>query len=365
MVNLVEKMHHLCIFLLLILSPFRKILPQPSQLYLVAEPVFHYGSIVPHHDFMHEFIEGPLVAGELKLGIQTTGKHAWERLYGYPCYGMGLYYGNIGNPEVLGNPFALYSFFDVPLIRGRHLSFHTQMALGMAAGFRPYHPACNPLNLAIGSRVNVFFYYNFYVGIALSDRLRWIHGANFTHFSNGVLTLPNTGFYLLDYFTSLQYTLYSDPPSFKKDPMPSFHPSHEFYLMPAAGLKKTQIEGRSWFASTLTLGYYYQIGPINKVGTGVDFFYDTSLQESFSETEPDFSDILRAGIFAGHELLIDRIGLVVNQGVYWYRKTRFYQQFYSRLAIRYHFPSGLIPSVAIKSHWGKADYIEWGLGYSF
>lgn len=117
---------------------------------------------------------------------------------------MGLYYGNIGNPEVLNNLFALYSFFDVPLISGRLLPSHTQIALGMAAGFNPFHPTYNPLNLAIGNRVNVFFYYNFNVGIPLPDRLRWVHGANFTHFSNGVLTLPNTVFYLLDYFTSLQ-----------------------------------------------------------------------------------------------------------------------------------------------------------------
>ncbi len=355
-----------CLYLFLFLVTFSPgALAQEKSTEWVLEPVLHYGSIVPHHEFMQEFLDGPLVAGELKWGIQTTGQNAWEQLYGFPRYGFGVYYGNIGNRQVLGNPLALYSFYDIPLLRAGHFRLNTQFALGLAGGFHPYDPEENPLNLAIGSRMNVFFYYNLNVGLRLSDQVYLVQGANFTHFSNGALSLPNTGFYLLDYYISLQYRLHPGPLGFERKTLPAPGKRHEGYVLLAAGSKKTSIGGRSWFTSTLSLGYSYRLSRINRLVIGFDSFYDSSLEQAFPGEDPAFAEILRAGVFAGHELLIGPFRVVVNQGIYLYRKVNTFQDYFSRLGLRYVFHSGLMPSVSIKSHWGKADYIEWGLGYVF
>jgi len=326
------------------------------------EMVFHYGSIVPHHDFMHDFMEGPLMAGEVKIGFQTHGKLAWEQLYNYPRYGFGYYFGTIGNPDILGLPNAVYSFFDVPLIKKNRFSFNTQMALGVSYNFHIYDPATNPLNLAIGCNPNVFFYFNLNAGFRLSDRITLKQAANFTHFSNGAVKMPNTGFYMLDYYAALQYDLDDHLPNPYRHELPAIEKRNQMFFLIASGAKQVYYQQDHYLMATLSAGYYRLIGRINKVGGGVDLFYDASLERNEPGGLP-FGWLIRQGFFAAHELLIHRFSLVVQQGFYGYRKMNLHQKYYSRLGIKYQLMNGLFLNISLKSHWGKADFIEWGFGY--
>ena len=38
---------------------------------------------------------------------------------------------------------------------------------------------------------------------------------------------------------------------------------------------------------------------------------------------------------------------------------------YEKLSLQYNFPKDLFAMVMLKVHWGRADYIGWGLGYKF
>jgi hypothetical protein len=326
------------------------------------EATFHFGSIIPHCDFMREFMDGPLVAGEIKMGFQTIGEKPWEQLYGYPRYGLGYYWGTLGNKKVLGLPMGIYSFFDIPLVRKSRFSLNNQLALGLSFGFHTYDPVENPLNLAIGSNINVFFYYNINTGIWITDRLRLNQGANFTHFSNGAVKMPNTGFYILNYYAGLQWVIDKEIPAYIYHILPPFRGNNQFFFLLASGIKQVEYKQEYYPMATLSAGYYRQIGRINKLGGGIDLFYDASLERNNPEGLP-FHWLLRQGFFVGHELLIDNFSLVVQQGMYGYRKMNLHQKYYSRLGIKYHFKPGLFLSISLKAHWGKADYIEWGMGY--
>jgi hypothetical protein len=35
------------------------------------------------------------------------------------------------------------------------------------------------------------------------------------------------------------------------------------------------------------------------------------------------------------------------------------------VGMRYRFDNGLLLNLVLKSHWAKADYVEWGVGYTF
>jgi hypothetical protein len=39
--------------------------------------------------------------------------------------------------------------------------------------------------------------------------------------------------------------------------------------------------------------------------------------------------------------------------------------FYHRLGLRYQFKEHLLLNLVLKSHWARADYIEYGIGYVF
>jgi hypothetical protein len=38
---------------------------------------------------------------------------------------------------------------------------------------------------------------------------------------------------------------------------------------------------------------------------------------------------------------------------------------YHRIGMRYQFSNGITANLVLKSHWAKADYVEWGIGYTF
>ena len=52
-------------------------------------------------------------------------------------------------------------------------------------------------------------------------------------------------------------------------------------------------------------------------------------------------------------------------GVYIKDKYQPEDYFYHRVGMRYYFKNGLNAQVVLKSHWARADYVEWGLGYTF
>lgn len=350
-------------FLFALLSCMPAFAQEPSRNRII-ETSFHYGSIVPHHEFMHEFLEGALLAGELKYGIQSTGKSAWEQWLGYPVYGFGYYFGTIGNRQVLGLPQGVYSFMEFPLLRTGRLKFGNQIALGLSYNLKVYDPETNPLNLAMSTWLNVFFSFNLNLGIRITDHLVFKQGANFAHFSNGAVKIPNTGFYMLDYYSGLQFDIDPTPYRYNRHDLPAFSRSNHFQAVLAGGTKQTEYKGKQYFMSTLSLAFARKISRVNRIGIGADLFYDAGLEQNFPEGLP-FHWLLRQGFFAGHELLIWKFSVIVQQGIYGYRKINLHQKYYSRLALRYHLTDHAFMNISLKSHWGKADYIEWGAGYSF
>ena len=39
-------------------------------------------------------------------------------------------------------------------------------------------------------------------------------------------------------------------------------------------------------------------------------------------------------------------------------------ELYHRVGMRYQFDNGLLLNMVLKTHWAKADYVEYGIGYT-
>jgi hypothetical protein len=349
---------------LLLFSPGCMLCQTPQKNVLTTEIALHYGSILPHHDFMFDFLEGPLVAGEIKIGLQTIGKRPWEQLYGYPRFGLGYTFSTLGNPDVLGYPNGAYSFLDIPIIKSRKISLQNQMCLGLSFNFNRYHPVENPLNLSIGSRINVFFSFDYHLSFRLSEQMSLNQGVRFSHFSNGRIKLPNVGFYMLNYYAGLQFSFLNDSKEEYVHELPPFKARNNIYIWMSGSTKEYEGSlGRNYPATTLCVGLSRQVGRISRIGVGLDMFYDASIM-SASEEELSFSEVFRQGFHLGHELIVYRFSLIVQQGIYTYRRVNLHQLYYSRLGLRYHLTPGFYSKVSLKAHWGKADFIEWGFGFN-
>ena len=49
-----------------------------------------------------------------KFGWQSRDPEIWGK-YGYPTYGFGFYAGFVGDPQIFGNPNAIYSWIRFPI----------------------------------------------------------------------------------------------------------------------------------------------------------------------------------------------------------------------------------------------------------
>jgi hypothetical protein len=94
--------------------------------------------------------------------------------------------------------------------------------------------------------------------------------------------------------------------------------------------------------------------------------YDPSLSNEianaptyiFDHSEPQ----VQVSMYGGYEHVAGRISIPVQLGVYLYNRYVI-SQLYQLIGLRYRFAEKWVASVQLKAHFGKADYIQYGIGY--
>ena len=76
-------------------------------------------------------------------------------------------------------------------------------------------------------------------------------------------------------------------------------------------------------------------------------------------------DIVRPGINAAYQLDLSKLGFILNLGYYLSGKEKSNGPLYEKISFQYCFTKHLFANVMLKVHWGRADYIGWGVGYRF
>ena len=72
-----------------------------------------YGNILAHDQHVKELVSNPVTGAELSLEFQTMGEKSWQQFTGFPIVGVGAVWLNLGNPQKLGNAFALYPYIVI------------------------------------------------------------------------------------------------------------------------------------------------------------------------------------------------------------------------------------------------------------
>lgn len=345
-----------------ILSFAQEIIPNKRSYFF--ESLFQYGSILPHKIALKHLHTGQLFGYELKFGIQTIGNNLWKKNYNHPEVGFGFYGANLGNPSVLGNPNAFYSFIRIPIKRGRKFIPFYQIATGLTYNLKPYDPVVNPENLAIGSELNQ--YLNLSIGgrLKINRKLCLINEIGFTHFSNAAIKKPNKGINSFSYKLGMNFNTVHQEFVGRKYEIPDLKPIYEFYIFYGAGFRQHNPGEEYYFTSTISTGLLRQYGYKGKYGIGMDVFYDETLY-IFVDDEPLLKYALKQGFFLSHEFIISGFSIVTQLGIYTYQKSFAHHTFYNRIGLKYKFSKHFFTNISIKSHSAKADFIEAGLGYYF
>lgn len=327
------------------------------------------GFLAAHHGTMGHLYKDRLFAGEISFSKRMRSKD-WSEEYRNPYVGVTLYGSNLGNKEILGYGFGAYGFIEFPWTRSEKHVFTCKLGAGLGGVTKVYDKDKNPKNVPMSTFLNAI--------ICLGIQGRWyikpehalIYSLDLTHFSNGSSKVPNLGVNMPFVGLGYGYTFK------KKETSPDFKLA-KFEHVPFF---------KSWNASVVGIISDKQIFPTGgkrypvfalsgmlhkqfKPKVGMEIALDVISKQSithYREYIPKTqATILQVGAFVGYNIPLDKFRFVIGMGAYIKDRYDPDGMFYHRVGMRYQFQNGLLLNLVLKSHWAKADYIEYGVGYTF
>lgn len=320
------------------------------------------GFLLPHRSVMTHLLKGHAVGGELNLVKQTSGRQEWEMEYGRPRYGVSVYFSDFGNIEVLGQAFGTQGFVELPMATYRSWSLNGKLTAGLGFVTKKFDLEDNPKNNAIGSHLNALVIF----GVNINKYFKqstWSLGIDMTHLSNGAASLPNLGINVP--YLSLGYTRYFQPLFIAEEAtsQPIAFVQHAFYTSALFSLKQIYpTGGRHYFVGSASAIYHHQFTRKAAVDIAFDVISNQSHADETSATVSQW-DILQLGVYAGYVLPVNQFDYLLGMGYYVKKTINPNGPVYHRFGFRYHLNEKVMLNLSIKSHWGKADYFEYGIVY--
>ena len=324
----------------------------------------------------------------LRFIMQTTGENAWEQLFNYPRWGVGLNISDFNHSIEIGRPFALYAFLNAPFARWKNSSFNYELAFGLSTNWKSFNPVTNQYNVAIGAPFAFFIDAGLNYRFAISKRFDLDAGFTLTHFSNGALKVPNFGINTIAPKISVIYNL-QERPEFIERPIPEFKPHFEWEFSTFAGLKNLvfsepvqadiieQYEGLFFpvFGFTATLNRH--VSRMSKFGLGANYVYNSTANaqdvaikainsDDFDPVSGSLTDKAQISLFLSYELVMNRMSLVLQPAYYVYRKKTTNQTptFHQRIGLKYGITDNIFVGITLRDYsFRVSDFIEWSVGY--
>lgn len=339
----------------------------------------HTGGHLYTGNSLEEALENGYGAMEIRYGWQSSDPDHWTNAYGFASYGLGWYTGYIGDPDIFGNPNALFAFINFPLSSSdKRNVFQVSPAIGLAYNLIPYDEENNPTNDAIGAKFAFYIHLGLGAEYRLTRETDLLYGVDVTHFSNGRTFTPNYGLNMFGINVGLRYLYNADQKKIDNDPYTTNLLQARFKRPKSEKLSRlntSQIEvflaggtvqneadrGTStrYFTFSGALDYQYKLNKMHGFTAGFDLFYDESLVSEY----PDSSDRFLTGAHLGYDFMFGKFALRVQGGAY-LGDDKGKDKTYVRAALRYHLTDWLFAQGGLKTKNGsRADWAEFGLGF--
>lgn len=323
----------------------------------------------------------PAASGGFDLNFlwKTRGTAAWQFRRHFPTVGVGFTY-TYYDGQHYGQSIGCYPNLELPLIRRSNWEWTLRFGMGLgyiSKRYAPYGPNYDTLNNAIGGHINNFS--------LLSSDLRW-HlnehwdiqgGINFTHMSSAKFRLPNLGVNLLAAHLGIRYFPNTSKPVQAVSTLPPLR--NRWLLQMRQGLAMSTGESKGSAASPVYLSALFvskRYWSKNKVYAGIDYSYHEALYD-FQRLQgihpgDEKKYAWKSGLYAGHEFLYGRVGLVTQIGVYIHQAVLPSPIIYQKLGMNWYLrqaEQGYIKecfvSTLLKTHYATAELAELGIGLGF
>lgn len=340
----------------------------------IIEGVFENGGILAEGELKQKTFQGAYYSGlNIRAGWRmNASKDVYFKLYNNPIYGIGLYSSTF-HTDIVGRPYAIYGFVQTPFgnIDNPKWAFDYRIGLGLSGNFKPFNTENNPLNLAIGTKNNVFIDFGIRSQYKINNHFRAGLGLSYHHFSNGALRLPNKGVNIIPISVSVTYQ--PDGKKVKKDTshVEPVSKNMLYHANVGVGLKQIARDSdKRYFKSTVSFYASKHITYKWRMGGGFDIFYSAS--GNSEEIAEDKTGKLSAKLSGGPSFYLVHVlnqKLVLNGNVGYYIHNQEFngesKKIFLRAGFRYYVYKNINAGVSIKAHQGNADFIEWTLGYTF
>jgi len=342
----------------------------PKYTYSAGAEIFT-GFIIKHHDVIGDLIKGHPNGFRFNLSRYSYGNKAWEQHYGYPTLSASLSYYDLENDEVLGKIIS----FNIGL--GFHLNDITiskndiqlYFGYGLAYFSNPYDSENNNKNTVISSHLpwSVNLRLSFYRQI--TRRINVGAALQVSHFSNGSSSIPNYGLNIANVNLGLNYLFQIDKPAYQSDLKfkRSYNPKSYINIDFRVGATERKPVGAGaspYFA--LSVFWNKRLNNKSIIDAGVEGFMNKGIEEeinnnqSLIEGTPDYKSI---GLMVGHELILEKIAFVTQVGAYIYKPYNPSERLYIKIGLKYYFTENIFGSFILKTHFGVAEVMEFGVGY--
>ena len=327
----------------------------------------HYGFLIRHHNYIGHLVQGHVKAAEFSFFEERTGKKLWEQLYKYPQAGITFSYFDLANPKQLGNLYGLYPYINFPFKKNEDFSFNLKVGSGISYVTKKFETIENHKNTAIGSHFNSLIILRLNSQVRIYKTLLWEAGLGITHFSNGAFQMPNLGLNIVSVSTGFAFS--SPGKNYIADTIMPVEKIKEFNIEIGAGFSEKQpIGGRKYSAVVISVNRLKQISHKSKLGYGADVFYNSTnipiMEEDSIFIKSKIQNIQPGAKFC-YELILDRLSIPLEMGVYVYSKLKSNGPVYNLFGLKYEVSKNITAAFILKTHFAKADFIQMRLGYKF
>ncbi|MGV3630391.1 MAG: acyloxyacyl hydrolase [Bacteroidota bacterium] len=326
---------------------------------------YRHGFLMAHRPIMAHLTKEHTNAFEASLFFETRGKKDWHKAYHYPTVGISVLATSAGNKEILGNYFGSFAFIQLDFLHTKHSRIYSKIGTGLGYTGKVFDQALNPKNVAVSSHINALINFSVLYQYRV-ERNQFMAGIDMTHFSNGASVLPNLGvnltYFSLGYARKFQHT---EEIRQAKEKV-SIDRSWKYTVIGIASRRDSypiSKEKYPVFALALSTQKAFRHGAGYE--TGIDLMYKPSIRKYKPVIPKSAESMMQIGWYNGWFMSFDKMQVHVGMGIYLRDEYFADDRMYHRLGFRYAFKNGLLMNVTLKSHWAKADYVEYGIGYRF
>lgn len=327
-----------------------------------------YGFLLIHHKKMEHLAQEHTLGYELSIGKCTWGIKKWEQLYNYPEIGVSILRTGLGSKEFLGTANAVYPYMNFTLAESPVLKFNFRFGTGLAYHTKKFDRLENYKNIAIGSSINWILAMAYELRVKLRSNIQFCAGVGINHFSNGAFKIPNLGVNIAHSYVSLVW--FSESPDFSKvkyDLKRQRLNKMEYSIGLYGGLKEIYPAGGEKFpCAALTTDITRLLNAKHNLSIGFDFFYNAAHFETLNVGDTTLTNRWKAtssGIHIGHTLKFNRFSFNYQVGTYFHIYESSDGIVYNRVGLKYRMSNHWYVNLSLKTHLGKADFIEAGFGY--